>query len=99
MSSISFIVAQAAERTGGDPKIVRELLDRGIRNLPEGAPVDRATMGRALDATRAELTDPEQIRIIEQIQDEFRSMGMFKQILVFSAIGAGIEDARRELRS
>lgn len=98
MSTIDFVVDQVSGRTGGDPKTVRELLGQGIRHIPEGTPVNRASMASALEATRLELTDPEEIRIIERIEAEFQSMGMLKQMLVFSTISSGIADLRRELQ-
>lgn len=98
MSTIDFVVDQVSSRTGGEPKTVRELLGQGIRHIPEGTPVNRASMAAALEATRLELTDPEEIRIIERIEDQFRSMGMLKQILVFSTISSGIDELRRELK-
>ncbi len=97
MSTIDFVVDQVSGRTGGDPKTVRELLGRGIRHIPEGTPVDRVSMAAALEATRLELTDPEEVRIIERIERELRSMGVLKQILVFSTISGGIDELRREL--
>lgn len=98
MSTIDFVVDQVSTRTGGEPKTVRELLGRGIRHIPEGTPVNKASMAAALEATRLELTDPEEIRIIERIEYQFRSMGMLKQMLVFSTISSGIDELRRELR-
>ena len=97
MSTIDFVVDQVSGRTEGDPKTIRELLGRGIRHIPEGTPVDRASMAAALEATRLELTDPEEVRIIERIERELRSMGVLKQILVFSTISGGIDELRREL--
>ena len=98
MSTIDFVVDQVSGRTEGDPKTVRELLGRGVRHIPEGTPVNRASMAAALEATRLELTDPEEIRIIERIEGEFQAMGMLKQILVFSTISGGIDELRRELK-
>ena len=98
MSTIDFVVDQVSSRTVGDPKTVRELLGQGIRHIPEGAPVDKSSMAAALEATRLELTDPEEIRIIERIEDQFRSMGMLKQMLVFSTISSGIDELRQELK-
>lgn len=98
MSTIDFVVEHAASKTGGDPKAVRSLIGRGIRHIPEGTPVNRASMASALEAARAELADPEEIRIVEHIESEFRSMGFLKQTLVFGMMNSKIDELRAELK-
>lgn len=99
MSTIDFVVEHAASKTGGDPKAVRSLIGRGIRHIPEGSPINKASMASALKVTRTELADPEEIRIVEHIEAEFRSMGFLKQTLVFGMMNSKIDEIRAELKS
>lgn len=98
MSTIDFVVEQAAARTGGTPEAVRSLISIALNHIPEGTTVDRNSMAMAMEATRKDLKDPELHSILDRVEEQFSSMGMLKQILVFSTLNSGIEDARRELR-
>lgn len=94
MSTVDFVVSQATARTGSSPAAVRALLTLGLNHVPEGTRVNRESMALALEATRLELN-----QLLDQVETEFEALGPLKQMLVFSAIGSGLDDVRRELKS